>query len=153
MPLVSDIMKTEFRKISDKSYSLFEGFPETMPDVASRWAKAVYNYANPVIPASTSGVLAKDAFEIIMLGLAYGSASITFQSAFTAFASALVVGMLPTFVATPPPVPIVLDPVFAAGFAGGSSEECANIFASIVNTWFKTGTAIPSGGGSLIFWN
>lgn len=155
MPLSKELLKSEIRKITDKDFSLFGGFPQNANETAYKWSVAVNNYAKSVIPASIGFELGRVAFENIMKGVVANppNGAILFPLAFTAYAVQLGLGMAPLFIAVPPPIPLVLVPVFAAGLAGASAEVCADLMATTIHTWFKTGTATPAAGGSPILWS
>lgn len=73
------------------------------------------------------------------------------EAAFAAFAATVGSGMT-GFVATPPPSPVG----FATQFAlppPATHAEAGEAIASLVDTWLKTGTATPSGGGSPSPWS
>jgi hypothetical protein len=74
------------------------------------------------------------------------------ETAFTVFATAVGVGMLPAFVATPPATPVG----FATQFAGPKPEThaaAASQISGIIDTWMRTGTATPSIGGAPVPWS
>lgn len=152
MPLVKSTLETEIRKITDKDYADFEGFPEA-GEVSERWTNAIHSYAKGVIPATTpvSQEAAKSALLAAWQSLEV-EALVAFSSGLTAYAAALGLGMQPAFTATPPPTPVVLAPTFAIGSAGGSGADCAKSMASIIHTWFKTGTAVNNTSGATTTW-
>jgi hypothetical protein len=74
------------------------------------------------------------------------------ETAFASFASTVGTGMAPAFIATPPPGAVG----FAAQFAGPYPETHADAgdqIGSLIDTWMRTGTAVPSGGGSPVPWS
>lgn len=154
MTLVKSTMKSEIRKISDESFSLFGGFPEDSVEASSRWADAVNKYGSKVTPASTTAQVAKSAFQSIMSGINVeaGNGLALFVSAFTAYTLQIGLGMAPSFIAIPPPIPIILAPTFAIGNSGGTAEEVSDSMANAIDIYFKTGTATLSSGGAPIFW-
>lgn len=153
MPLVSSILVSEIRKISDLEFSGHEGFPKTNNEAASRWASAFDVYASQVIPASVSSSVAKAAMRVALTGLINSANPASLEIGMNAYATALAVGMAPVFVAIPPPAPLVLTSAFAIGLAEGSAVDVANSMASLIDVWMKTGTATPSVGGSPIPWS
>lgn len=152
MALVLSVLESEIRKIIDQEFEQFEGFPQTAQETATRWANAIDIYASSVIPPSTTTQQAKQSLESIFLGLNVNGALI-FPLGFTVYASILATGMLPLFVSVPPPSPIVLAPVFAAGLSGAPSSTCAQLMSVTIDAWFRTGTATPSSGGPAIPWS
>ncbi len=157
MALVKATLLEELRKIFDQEYSGFEGFPIDSFESGERWAAAVRLYSETIIPVVTSASLdlAELAMESVIatINASSGNGITQLPIAFTNFAAQIALGMLPAFVGTPPSAPIDFTAVYAIGNAGGSSEDCANAMADIIDFWFKTGTAVPSGGGSPIFWS
>jgi len=153
MALIVANMETEIKKITDEKFLLFDEFPEDTIEVADRWSSAVDVYGSVVIPSSTTANQAKEAFKKLMLGITLGTALPIFVSAFTAYTAALAAGMAPSFTGVPPPVPIILAPVFEIGNAGGSAEDVAKAMAQVIDIYFRTGTAIPVPSGSPIIWS
>jgi hypothetical protein len=154
MALNKNILKTEIKKITDKSFDQFEGFPETDPNVGIRWSLAINEYAKSILPVSITSEVAKEAFKTAMSGSSIpGVGLVAFPAAFTAYATALATGMSPAFVAVPPPIPIVLAPIFVLGLSGEIAEVCASAMSDVIDEWFKTGTATPSGGGNVVNWS
>ena len=145
----------QIREINDQPFAGFIGFPSDTVDSADKWADIVDATAIGIVPASTTTSIARTAFQtvfssinpILQIGL------VVFPAAFTAYAAALIPGMLPAFVGVPPPVPIDISPVIPIGLSGASGSVCALALANIIYLWFITGTATPSGGGSPINWS
>lgn len=155
MPLVRQTIYSEIRKINDSTYVGFEDFPTSISDSANRWANAVNEYAKSVIPPSSTSEQAKQAFIQVMQQVSVPSQNgfAILKLAFTAYASTLALGMAPTFIATPPPSPIILEVVAPLGLGGGSAEAVASAMSNIIDSWFKTGVAVNSGSGVSINWN
>lgn len=151
MALISTTLVNGIRAITDEEYSGFQGFPEDVTEAANRWGTAIDNYASLVTPPSTTSVIAKQAL-VAQLLLADSLGVNAFVNGLSAYASALAGGMAPTFTGTPPPVSVVLAPTFASGFAGASAEVQANAIATVIDLWFKTGTAINNTSGVTITW-
>ena len=152
MALDKSILKTEILKITDASNPIHEGFPASIVDATTRWSNAIDKYASQVLPLSSSSGAAKTqlAIDLIPVGTVGTTAFIT---AFTNYAAILSIGMSPTFTGVPPPIPIVLEPIFTFGFAGASSDDIAELLSTTIDVWFKTGTAINVGSGAIINWN
>lgn len=153
MPLSSSTINTELLKLLDKDNPSFVGFGQNPLQVATKWADAIDNYASLVIPISTTSIPAKAAFIAALIpGVAPGAFMPALTLALTTYASSLAGGMtLAGFVGTPPPVPIVL-PLFPATPLTTASMV-ANSWSTIIDTWFRTGTATPIIGGSPILWS
>ncbi len=77
---------------------------------------------------------------------------VTLQNAIIAYSQQLAIGMQPTFTGVPPTSPLILKPVSVVGLAGGSCEECVNLMTSIIDKWFKIGTATNNTSGVIIKW-
>lgn len=155
MPLLIANIQSSLAKLMDKDNVAFVGYPTNSAQVANNWADAVNQYASLVIPISTTSVGAKNAMIAAMLpGLsAPGGFFAAFISGFTAYALTLGGGMAGAgFVAVPPPVPINFGPLLALPLDGPLSTKISTM-ASIIDTWFRTGTATPSAGGSPIIWS
>lgn len=154
MPLVQSILVIDLQKIIDDEYIDFEGFPKDSQENAARWATAVNNYASEVIPPSTTSTSAKLAFEALMLTIDpnLGNGFIVLQQSFNAYAAQLAIGMLPAFTGTPPPVPINFDSIGPLGLAGAPAETIANMMGIIIDTWFRTGIAVPTVPGPAQPW-
>jgi hypothetical protein len=138
----------------DDKAPTFDKFPPDGPTAAKDWATAVDAYASAVIPPSTTAAAAKSALQGALAGMsAPGAALVAFPAAFTAYAAALGGGMAPAFVAVPPPAPLVLAPVFALGMTGAPASAVVAQIASIIDLWFRTGTATPAAGGPPVPWS
>ena len=152
MPLVKSVLKIGIQEIIDTQYSGFVEFPPTVPDAAERWSEAIDKYAKLVLPVSVSSNTAKLAAKGQLLTVPTLGVQ-AFVNALVAYATALAVGMAPTFTGVPPPTPPVIAPILAAGFAGADSVTIAELLSSTIHIWFKTGTAINNTSGVTITWN
>lgn len=162
MPLLVTTLAAAIQKFTDPDFEGFEGFPEDDAAAAAAWAAAIDTYTGAganIVPPSTTGVVARGALETALLGLsAPGAAIALFDVAFAAYATSLAGGMAPAFTATPPPAllsntPPTIAAVFAAGVAGADGATQAAAMALLIDTWFRTGTATPSSGGSPAPWS
>ncbi len=134
---------------------MFEGFPKNIQESAIRWGDCVNSYAANVTPVSTTSEAAKLSFISAMqsVNVNAGNGLILFNNALVSYALTLAGGMVGGgFIGTPPPVPPTIQVIAPIGLGGGTSEAIANMLASIIDIWFKTGTATPSSGGSPILW-
>lgn len=133
--------------------SLFADPPATTAECGQAWADAVGAYASGIVPASTT-VAAAQATLAGALTSAFdsGDAASPMDAAFTAFATTVGTGMAPAFVAAPPPSPVGFATLFAPPFPG-THAEAASKFATAIDTWCRTGTATPSGGGAPVPWS
>jgi hypothetical protein len=149
----------DFMDSSPTNSATFDGFPLSEVDAAARWADAIETFTAALVPVTTTGAVARTALQAGLLGMsAPGAGIVIFNAAFAAWATSIVVGMLPAFVGTPPPLPIAATGItfatlFADGVAGSSAFSRCNAMTQIINTWVRTGTATPSGGGSAVPWS
>lgn len=141
MPLVkADLVDDLESRLSDP--------PPTADECAAELAQAVGAYAADIIPASTTVASAAATLETALKSAyAQPSAIAPTESAFTAFASTVGSGMA-GFTAVPPSGPV--------GFATMDASTRSGAFEALadkIDTWLKTGTATPSGGGTTVFWS
>ena len=125
--------------------------PPTVAECAEAWTAAVEDYTTAIVPASTTVAAAAATLETA-LAAAFQStdAAPAMELAFTAFASTLGGGMA-GFVPTPPPAPVGFAGQFATHPA--SHSAAASAVAALIDTWMRTGTATPSGGGPPVSWS
>lgn len=160
MPLVVATLTTELQKFMDDSYGGFVAFPTDELDAAALWAAAIDTYAGVnLTPPSTASAAAKSALQGGLTGMsAPGAGPAIFDTAFVAYASAMALGMAPAMVGVPPvPGTLVVGLVASAAAAlpPNPSKPPAvqlGILAGVIDTWFRTGTATPSGGGPPVPW-
>ncbi len=119
---------------------------------ASQWASAMQSYAAAVLPASTTvAAAAATLSSSLAAAFALPSATAAVDAAFQAFAATVGSGMAPAFVAVPPPLPpgfVTFVATTRASHALGASD-CK----TLIDTWLRTGTATPSGGGAPVNWS
>jgi hypothetical protein len=160
MALIVATLSDALRSFLDPDFSGFVDFPADEVDAASKWSAAIDLYTGSgllVTPPSTAGPAAKEAMAVAMLGMsAPGVGPVFFDVAFLAYATALGAGMLPAFVATPPPIPLsttLVPSALAAVVPGGVPPSIqVPILAGIIDLWFRTATVTPSGGGVPVPW-
>lgn len=120
---------------------------------AAQWAAAVGDYASGVVPASTTVAAAQATLEAALAAaFAQPAAAPAIETAFAAFGVTVGGGMAPAFVAVPPAVPVG----FVAQFAGPkptTHAAAALAISTLIDTWARTGTATPSGGGAPVPWS
>lgn len=143
MPLLPDVLKANMEPFFDQESPNFSAFPADPQDAAKKWAGAVGAYMSGVVPPSATASPAQSTFEATMLGMppSGGGAAVIVQ-AFVAAAAQLALGMAPTYISTPPAAPLLLDPVFAIGSAGGSNAAVLSALCTTVDTWMRTGLAV-----------
>lgn len=155
MPLIRSVLVTEIRKINDKDFAQFAGFPEDTAAVARRWVALARAYAGPVVPPSITGNAAQTAFENTMLAnLSGGNGLQALAISFQQFATVLAIGQSPAFTGVPPTTPLVLTSIAPIGLAGGdgAAERVANALADLIHAWFRTGRAFPRPSGPPVNW-
>lgn len=146
-------LSNAIRAFQDEGYSGFKGFPPTHAEAIVEWAAIAEKLLSNVVPTSTSTTVAHSAFLATMAPLSNNTNGLLLlQSAFVAYASSLIPGMLPAFVGTPP-VGVPGISTIRAGEGEKAAAEYAEKLAEVLITWAKTGTATPSAGGSPINWN
>lgn len=144
----------ELRKIADQEFQLFEEFPKTNLETADRWASAIDTYANKVIPSSTTSNEAKQSFIQVMKQVSPAVDGITLLTqAIVNYATTLSIGMLPSFNGTPSITPLILSSISTIGLSGGSSRQCCELLATLIDQWFKSGIAINTTTGTPVNWN
>jgi hypothetical protein len=121
--------------------SLFAAPPLARADCAQAWADAINGYAAGIVPPSTT-VAAGVAPLASALAAAFAapSAASGFDAAFAAFAVTVAGGQLPTFTGVPPPAPLNIAAQLAT--PQSSHAAAAAAFATLIDAWFHTGTAV-----------
>lgn len=155
MPLVYSTIRSELSKIMDPDDPNFVGYPSSTSQMANNWANAVNEYAKTVFPISSTSSAAKSAMEGVFMGMvAPMSGLVIFPAAFSAYAAALSPGMIVSnFNGIPPPSPIILAPAFAVPLLSTTLQIRIDTMATIIDTWFKTGTAINISSGATVPWS
>lgn len=122
---------------------------------AQKWADAMQKYLSSagsvLTPTSASITTALATFKSSLASaFATGSAATAVDTAFATLAATVGSGMAPAFVATPP----AGNPGFAANITTteASHASAAASWATRIDTWIKTGTATPAGGGAAVNW-
>jgi len=144
----------------DPNNPLFQGYPETSLQAIHNFADVVNGYAQFVVPITTpaSQQLAVQSFITTMMPLTStpSTSGPTFMSLFPlammSYATQLALGMQPTFTATPPVTPLILDSVWQIGLNGGTTQQVISAMVPIIDTWFKTGIAVNNTSGATITW-
>lgn len=155
MALNSNTLTLNLEKFMDQESSNFDSFPSSTEETAEFWANAVNEYAKLVVPPSISSDLAMQEFEkqMLLIDNSIGNGDIVFKLAFTAYATILAQGMLPNFTGIPPVTPIEFASVYALGFGGASNKICMDAMIVVIDTWFRTGTAVNTSTGTTVNWN
>lgn len=126
--------------------------PATSALCAEAWADAIEAYALAIVPASTTVSLAAIALASDFLSaFTSGNAAPVMELALAQFAITVGGGMA-GFIATPPPGPVGFAAEFAPPFPATHAAAAASVGA-LIDTWVRTGTATPSGGGAPVNWS
>ena len=146
-------MAVSLSTLSAQLAALFESPPATYSACAQAWASSAQSYAGAVVPASTtvSAAVATLAGDLTS-AFQQADAIPAMETAFAAFAATVGAGMAPDFAATPPAGQVGFQAQFSGGFPA-THTDAANQIAGRIDTWFRTGTAVPSGGGSPAPWS
>ena len=140
MPLLPDKLKEELQRGMDQKFSGFDKFPENALQAADLWANAVFEYSKGVIQPSTTASTAKSAMQATLLGAVLpGAWAAIFPTALTSYAATLGLGMAGYTSVPPVFTPAEFQPVWAIGFAGGTSEAVIDALVQVIDTKFKTG--------------
>lgn len=130
---------------------LFATPPLTAAECAQAWGNAVGSYAAGVIPASTTASAAATTLTAA-LESAFGAsdAAPDFDAAFMTFATTVAGGMLPAFTGTPPAAALDVSTLLSA--TQPTHAAAAGAFASHIDAWMKTGTAVSVPPGVSVMW-
>jgi hypothetical protein len=135
-------LETDFR---DSVFPTASIVPAT---VAGLWQAAADSYAAGIVPPSTTvaaagATLAATLTSVFASGGDPASKAAAMEAALLSWATAIGLGMLPAFTATPPPGVIG----FAAEFAKPPNQwaatyaAAATLWAGLIDAWMKTGLA------------
>ncbi|MEQ9075558.1 MAG: hypothetical protein RLP09_17005 [Sandaracinaceae bacterium] len=145
MPLDLPVLTAELQAVAAEP-------PSTVAECAASWAAAAGDHALGVVPASSTVAVAASALEAALVtAFSAGAAAPGMETAFASFAVTIGGGMA-GFVPTPPAGPVG----FATQFAGpkpATHAAAAGAVAALIDTWMRTGTATPSGGGAPVSWS
>ena len=149
-------MSLDTAGLQDDIEALCESGFENIASAASAWGDAMSGYAAAVVPASTLVATATTALKAALASAFSNTVAATtaaaMEAAFTSFATTVGTGMAPAFVATPPPGSVGFATLFTPPFPT-THAAAASATASAIDTWMRTGTATPSGGGSPVPWS
>lgn len=152
-------MAVDTTALKDGLVDLFSNPPSggsAVEAAAQAWSDVMVAYAGDVVPASTTvsaaGSALKTALQSAFVLAPAPTVLVDMETAFAAFAATVGAGMAPAFTATPPPNPVGFAALGAPPFPS-DTNSAAEIWKTRIDTWFKTGTATPSGGGSPVNWS
>lgn len=141
MALDKEILKRGLSRIMDTQGGNAYKPTESKPIIAARWADAINDYGQSVTPVSVSGVAARAAaYAILNVPYPTGGFISILQAALTSYATALAAGMLPLYTGVPPVTVCAVIPAFSLPL-DTPIQERINSLVTIIDTWFKTGTA------------
>lgn len=154
MPLLVATLQEQLALFLDKTATGYAP-PDDAAHAAFLWGEAVDAYVATIAPPSLTMALAKPLLVAGLSGMrTAGPAAL--EAGFSAYAAQLALGMLPAFAAATPPLPGTLItgvlPLAALGLAGASPSSQVAALASVIDLWFRTGTAVPIAGPPPIFW-
>lgn len=133
--------------------SLAASPPPSIAGCAAAWASAMQSYAAGVVPPSTAVAAAASTLQAALASaFATPAAAPGMENAFKTFATTVGGGMAPAFVATPPAGAVGFAAQFALAHPATHSAAAAALRTKI-DTWMRTGTAVPSGGGAAAPWS
>ncbi len=116
---------------------------KTGTEAAAGWADALQAHFSGVVPASTTVAAATATFEVAMTAIMNGtdpaSTITSLEAAFLAFATAVGLGMAPTFAGLPPPAPVGISALAAVMSTDVAASAAA--WATAIDLWSKLGTA------------
>lgn len=139
---------------------LFSNPASGFAGVADQWGNVLSDYVQAIVPASTTVTAAVStlktslatAFEAGQIDGTGATTAASLELAFAAFAATIGSGMAPTFVATPPTLPVGWASALAST-PPSTHAEAADRYSNLIDVWMRTGTAVPSIGGSSINWS
>jgi hypothetical protein len=133
MPLAPPILQSALE-------ALFAEPPLLVAECAEAWAQAMADYAAGVVPVSTTVAAAASSLATALAAaFATPVAAPAFDAAMTAFAVTVGSGMLPAFVAVPPPAPLGVAALLAASQPTHAAAAAA--FSAQIDAWFRAGSA------------
>jgi len=162
MPLSNQILFSELSKFMLPETVGFRGFPENPIEFGADFSIAVDRYTASIFPPATpaSRLAAKNALKFALSTVGPPPAGVLFpvaiSAAMAAYATSIAAGMLPAFIAVPPipPIgPIILSTTMPLGMSGAPGDKVISTLSQTIHSWFKTGGAVPSGGGPPITWS
>ena len=140
--------------------SFLDDPPSENEELASAWATAIGDYASGIVSApevvASTAELATAALEASLIGTLPsgndGGAAAIFDAPMVAFGLAIVAGMLPAFIGTPPALPFALT-VFPPGTLYPDTESAKSGIGALIYAWFTAGTATSAAGVGPTAWS
>lgn len=120
--------------------ALFAEPPPTAGACAQAWGDALGEYSAAIVPPSPAVAAAASTFAAALAAaFATPNAPPAVEAAFVTFAASVGAGMLPAFAAVPPPGALGIANLLLA--PAPTHAAAAAAFATLIDTWFRTGTA------------
>lgn len=132
---------------------LFTNHPADELSARTNFASAISDYISTVTPAIVPGTaeVAEQSMIVALIGWSELDAAFSLiPVAFTAWAATIGAGMAPAFVATPPLAPINIS---SLPREQTNAAIAAVAWSNLIDTWVRTGMAVPSGGGPSVPWS
>lgn len=118
---------------------------------AQQWAQALGDYASAIVPASATVEAARATLaSLLAAAFVTSSAAPGMETAFAAFA-ATVGGGQAGFVPVPPPRSVGFAALLAT--LQPTHDSAAAAVAALIDSWMRTGSSAPVGGGSPVPWS
>ena len=154
MALIKKILSDELSKFTDGESISFDKFPTDISEASEFWSNAVNTYGKTIAPPSTTADKAKKDMKDMLATMNDTNGAVIFPLAILTYATSLSAGFPPVFTGVPPVTPLapLLNPIYTLGFAGAKSGEIVEALSTIIDSWFKTGTAINIATGVTITW-
>ena len=109
------------------------------PDV-ELWSEAIDKYITTINPDTETKEFAKNVFENTFLYAPADDILIRLSIALKAHANIIAAGMRGYMAIAPPTLPN-FTPVSNLGCKGGTAAACADLMGTIIDSWYKLGTA------------
>lgn len=140
--------------LKDSLERLFSTPPSSPPELAKAWSDAFFSYVSSITPPANPALL--EGGKQVMVGaltaafVSPATALPAFEAAFVAGAAVVGASMAPAFVGTlalPPNFVILAVPPFPPNYSAAAEK-----WASHIDTWLKSGTAVQSVSGATVPW-
>lgn len=133
MPLNGPGMKSALQSGFSAGYTSYAA-------AGNGWGNAVQTGTASIVPPSTTVAAAVATLKTALTSAFAAPNSIpAMTTAFTAFATTVAAGMLPTYTGVPPAAPINFASVFGSTYTNHSDP--AQAISDLIVNWLKTGTA------------
>lgn len=146
MALIVPKLIIELSQFLDPESKLYVASPADAIDAANKWSSALHNYMSMVSPPAPALPATALAAKTVMLSsfvtaIQSGTLNTQFSFILTTYATSLILGFAPNYIATPPAIPLNTASAFSIAQAGGPSAAFITLIAITVDSWMRTGTA------------